>query len=75
MRGVKNVEFALREIPIQHPPMLPEAATMGRPGSAESRFRTASGNFCFRAQHRAHERLIAGFLACGFRASLRQYLS
>ena len=25
MRGVKNVEFALREISIQHPSMLPEA--------------------------------------------------
>jgi len=32
MRGVKNVKFALREIPIQHPSMLPEAAIMGRPG-------------------------------------------
>jgi hypothetical protein len=29
---VKNVKFALREIPIQHPSMLPEAAIMGRPG-------------------------------------------
>lgn len=47
MRGVNNVEFLLREIPIQHLSMLPEAAIMGRTGSAESRSRPPARNFSF----------------------------